>query len=71
VYYIYIYIYIYIYSTPPDDGLQIYLKHVEVDGRNELRINSASNWFLLHRYIEMHGPQNIKFSLLLSEKILA
>jgi len=27
----YIYIYIYIYSTPPDDGLQICPKHVEVD----------------------------------------
>ena len=27
----YIYIYIYIYNIPPDDGLQICLKHVEVD----------------------------------------
>jgi len=30
-------------------------KHVEVDWQNELRINSASSWFLLHRCIEMHG----------------
>ena len=41
VYYIYIYIYIYIYSIPPDDGLQICPKHVEVELRNKLRINSA------------------------------
>ena len=51
-------IYIYI---PPDDGLQICPKHVEVDWRNKLRINSASSWFSLHRCIEMHGQQNIKF----------
>jgi len=38
----------YIYSIPPDDGLQICPKHVEVDWWNELRINSASRWFLLH-----------------------
>ena len=54
---------LYIYSTPPDDGLQIYPKHVEVDWRNKLRINSASSWFLLHRCIEMHGQQNIKKKL--------
>jgi hypothetical protein len=51
---------LYIYSIPPDDGLQICPKHVEVDWRNKLRINSASSWFLLYRYIEMHGQQNIK-----------
>jgi len=51
-----------IYSIPPDDGLQICPKHVEVDWRNKLRINSASSWFLLHRYIEMHGQQTIKKS---------
>jgi len=28
-----------IYSIPPDDGLQIWPKHVEVDLRNKLRIN--------------------------------
>jgi hypothetical protein len=28
---LYTYIYIYIYSIPPDDGLQICPKHVEVD----------------------------------------
>jgi hypothetical protein len=39
---------LYIYNIPPDDGLQICLKHVEVDWRNRLRINSASSWFSLH-----------------------
>jgi hypothetical protein len=34
---------------PPHDGLQICLKHLEVDWRNKLRINSASSWFSLHR----------------------
>ena len=52
---------LYIYSIPPDDELQICTKHVEVDWRNELRISSASSWFLLREYIEMHGQQNIKF----------
>ena len=46
--YIHIYIYIYIY-IPPDNGLQICPKHVEVDWRNKLRINSASSWFSLHK----------------------
>ena len=45
----YIYIYIYIYGIPPDDELQICPKHVEVDWRNKLRINSASSWFSLHK----------------------
>ena len=40
---------LYIYSIPPDDGLQICPKHVEVDWRNKLRINCVSSWFLLHR----------------------
>ena len=48
---------LYIYSIPPDDGLQICPKHVEVDWRNKLRINITSSWFLLRRYIEMHGQQ--------------
>jgi len=39
---------LYIYSIPPDDGLQTCPKHVEVECRNKLRINSASNWFSLH-----------------------
>ena len=55
---------LYIYSTPPDDGPQICPKHGEVDWRNKLIINSASSQFLLRRYIEMHGQQNIKFMLL-------
>ena len=41
---------LYIYSIPPDDGLQICPKHVQVDRRNKLRINSVSSWFLLHRF---------------------
>ena len=41
---------LYIYSIPPDDGLQICPKHVKVDRRNKLRINSASISFLLHIY---------------------
>jgi hypothetical protein len=44
---------LFIHSIPPDDGLQICLKHVQVDWKNKLTINSASSWFLLHRYIEM------------------
>jgi len=32
---------LYIYSIPPDDGLQICPKHIEVDWRNKLRINSV------------------------------
>jgi hypothetical protein len=52
--------YIYIHSIPPDDGLQIYPKHVEVDWRNEPRINSASSCISLHGSIYMHGQQNIK-----------
>jgi hypothetical protein len=32
----------------PDDRLQICPKHVEVEWQNKLRINIASNWFLLH-----------------------
>ena len=41
---------LYIYSIPPDDGLHICLKHVEVEWRNKLRINSASSWFSLQGY---------------------
>ena len=37
-----------IYITPPDDGLPICPKHIEVDWRNKLWINSASSWFSLH-----------------------
>ena len=51
---------LYIHSIPPEDGLQICPKYVEVYWRNKLRINSASSWFLLHRYTEMYGQQNIK-----------
>jgi hypothetical protein len=41
---------LYIYSLPPDDGLQIYPKHVEVVWRNKLRLNNASSWYSLHGY---------------------
>jgi hypothetical protein len=41
---------LYICIIPPDDELQICPKHVEVDGRNKLRINSVSSWFSLHGY---------------------
>jgi hypothetical protein len=58
--YQFLYMCIYIYSIPPDDGLQICPKHVEVGWRNKLRINSASIWFLLHRYMKRHGQQNMK-----------
>jgi hypothetical protein len=50
----YHYLYTYIYSIPLDDGQQIYLKHVEVDWRNKLRINNASSWFSLHGQIFSH-----------------
>ena len=53
---------------PPDDGLQICPKYVEYDLRNKLRINSASSWFLLHRYIEMHGQQNTKLNNIIITK---
>jgi len=29
-------------------GYKIFPKHVEIDWRNELRVNSASSWFSLH-----------------------
>jgi hypothetical protein len=53
---------LYIYSIPPDDGLQICPKHIEVDWWNKLRIHSAPSWCLLHMCIEMHGQQNIKLN---------
>ena len=40
---------LYMYSIPPDNGLRICPKHVEVDWPNKLRINSALSWILLHR----------------------
>jgi hypothetical protein len=56
------------YSIPPDDGLQICPKHVEFDLQNKLRINSASSWFLLHRFIETRGQRNIKSEKLVGSK---
>jgi len=38
---------LWIYSIPPDDGLQICPKYVEVEW-NELRMNSVPSWFSLH-----------------------
>jgi hypothetical protein len=52
---------IYIHSIPPDVGLRICPKHVGVDWRSKPRIYSAPIWFLLHRYNEMHGQQNVKY----------
>jgi hypothetical protein len=40
--------------------LQICPKHLEVDWRNNLPINSSSSWFSLHGSVEMHGQQNIQ-----------
>jgi hypothetical protein len=63
--YIYTHIYIYntyqlyIYSIPPDDGLKMCPKRVEVEWWYKLGINSASGCFPLHLYIEMHNEQNI------------
>jgi hypothetical protein len=68
--YIYIYIYIYIYSFPPDDGLQICPKHVQIDWRNKLRINSASSWFSLHRpfyTIIIRQPYSLSIKLINKE----
>jgi len=28
---------------------------------SQLRLNTAPSWFLLHRYIEMRGQQNVKY----------
>jgi hypothetical protein len=58
---------LYIYSIPPDDGLQICPKHVEVEWRNNLRINSSSSWFLLHRCIEIHDQQTYDYLLVSSD----
>jgi hypothetical protein len=53
---------LYLYIIPPAYVLQICPKHVEIDWRNKLRINSASSWFLLHRCIEVHCQQNIQLT---------
>ena len=45
-----------VYIILPDDGLQICPKHLEVDWRNKLRINSASSWFSLHVQIFSYCP---------------
>ena len=52
---------LYMSSIPPHDGLQTCSKHVEIEWRNKLRINSASSWFSLHGCTEMHSQQNIKY----------
>ena len=51
-----------IHSKPPDDRLQICPKHVEVDWRNKMRINSASNWFSLHGLNTKFRPHIIFFN---------
>jgi hypothetical protein len=45
---------LYIYSTPPDDGPQKCPKHVEVEWRNKLRMNSATSWFSSHGSVTQH-----------------
>jgi hypothetical protein len=60
--YIYKYQLLYIHSILPANGLPICPKYVESEWRNKLRINSAPSWFFLHRYIGVHGQQNIKFT---------
>jgi len=40
---------LYIYSIPPDDGLQICSKHVEIDWRNKQRINKFYDRMTVHR----------------------
>ena len=49
--------------APPDDEQYTCLKQVEVNYWNKLKVNSASYWFLLSRYIRMHGQQNIIYSM--------
>jgi len=50
---------LYINCIPPDDGLQICSKHVKVDWRNKLGINSASSWFSLHGYAKADSGWNV------------
>jgi hypothetical protein len=45
---------------PPDDGLQISLKHVEVWKLNKVKINSASCWFIIQIQFKMHGQRKRK-----------
>ena len=45
---------------PPDDEQQDCSRHVEVYCGDKLTENSASCWFMLYRYITMHGQQNFK-----------
>jgi hypothetical protein len=61
---------LYICSILPDDGLKICPKHVKVDGRNKMRINSASNWFLSHTCVEMQGQQNMEFRFVWTDDVI-
>jgi hypothetical protein len=49
---------LYVYGKPPDDGLKICPKYVQVDGRNKLRKNSASSWFSLHGWTDSETWQS-------------
>jgi hypothetical protein len=53
---------LYIYSIPPDDGLHICPKHVEVDWWNKLRINSALSWFSLHEFHDYYSYDSFSSS---------
>jgi histone deacetylase complex regulatory component SIN3 len=47
-------------ADPPDDEQQAWSKHVEAYYCNKLTENITSCWFMLYRYITMHGQQNFK-----------
>jgi hypothetical protein len=37
-----------------------YIRAIRINRMHDLKVNGASCWFLLHRYIAMHVPQSIK-----------
>jgi hypothetical protein len=47
--------------VPPDDEQWTCSKHLEVNYWNKLKVNTASCWLLLCRYITMCGKQNTKW----------
>jgi len=47
--------------VPPDDEQYACSKHVEANYWNKFTEKNAPCWFLLYRYITMHGQQNNKF----------
>jgi hypothetical protein len=62
----------YLYSAdPPDYEQQACSKYVEAYYWNKLIENSASCWFMLYRYITMHGQQNIKYICILFNRVFS